>query len=323
MPSKPPIPRHPHPMPPRHPYPSIAGTLATLATFALALALAFTLATPALALTLTRGETTQGSLIIITASSPASQVTLTTATTNDASPTTTNNDASTSTNPSQILPLAANAQLVLGFAPDATAPLTLRETRPDGSHRTLTLTPTPRHYETQRIDGLPSQYVTPPPETLARIKADNRAVGTARQITSRLTAWQEEFIWPCHGIITGVYGSRRILNGKPRSPHYGIDIAAPQGTPVKAPASGEITLIADLYYTGHTIIMDHGHGVSSTFLHLDEVAVAEGQAVKQGEVIGSVGSSGRSTGAHLDWRVNWHATRLDPMLLVPPMPYTN
>lgn len=276
-------------------------------SIALALTLTLTLTTQAHALTVTRGEVTQGGMVIITAS-PTSRVTLTTATANP------------STRP---LPLAANGQFVIGFATDATLPITLDEYKADGSRLTLTLTPTPRHYETQRIDGLPSKYVSPPPETQARIKSDRQRVGTARRVNSRLTAWQEAFIWPCRGVITGVYGLRRFLNGKPRSPHYGIDIAAPRGTPVKAPASGEISMVGDLYYEGQTIIMDHGHGVSSTFLHLDEVAVAEGQAVAQGEVIGTVGSSGRSTGAHLDWRVNWYATRLDPMLLVPPMPANN
>ena len=122
------------------------------------------------------------------------------------------------------------------------------------------------------------------------------------------------------GIITGVYGSRRILNGQPRAPHYGIDIAAPKGTPVIAPQDGIITMVDDLYFTGWTIIMDHGHGLSSTFLHLDQTAVEEGQTVKRGEALGTVGSSGRSTGPHLDWRINLFEKRLDPMLVAGPMP---
>ena len=121
--------------------------------------------------------------------------------------------------------------------------------------------------------------------------------------------------WPVEGIITGVYGSRRILNGEPRAPHYGIDIAAKTGTPVKAPADGIIRMVENLYFTGWTIILDHGHGLSSTFLHLDTTEARLGQKVAAGQVIATVGSSGRSTGPHLDWRINLFERRLDPMLI--------
>ena len=271
-------------------------------------------ATLAHPLTITRGEAIQGGMLIVATQSPDSQVTLITG---DQSDNTAGDQPETET-----LPIAANGLLVLGFAADDRDPITLIEKRADGSEARLTLTPAVRAYETQRIDGLPSNMVTPPPETLDRIKADNIAVGKARAGRTPLTAWQEDFIWPAHGIITGVYGSRRILNGQPRSPHYGIDIAAPHGSPVKAPASGVITMVRDLYFTGHTVIMDHGHGVSSTFLHLAEVLVTEGQAIAQGHPVGKIGASGRATGPHLDWRVNWHSKRLDPMLLVPPIPKT-
>ena len=219
-----------------------------------------------------------------------------------------------------ILPVARNGLMVIGFHRDDSTSITLTASLPDGTSKTLTLTPSKRAYKTQRIDGLPANMVTPPQEVLERIARDRQAVIEARAIISDLDAWQSNFLWPVHGIITGIYGSRRILNGAPRAPHYGIDIAAPKGTPIIAPAAGIVRLVDDLYFTGNTIIIDHGHGVSSTFLHLDSVVVKENMAVAQGDVIGAVGSSGRSTGAHLDWRVNWRDKRLDPERLAGAMP---
>ena len=220
----------------------------------------------------------------------------------------------------EILPVASNGLMVIGFHRDDSTSITLTASLPDGTIKTLTLTPSKRAYKTQRIDGLPAAMVTPPQAVLERIARDRQAVIEARAIISSLDAWQSNFLWPVEGIITGIYGSRRILNGAPRTPHYGIDIAAPKGTPIIAPASGIVRLVDDLYFTGNTIIIDHGHGVSSTFLHLDSVAVKENMAVAQGDVIGAVGSSGRSTGAHLDWRVNWRDKRLDPERLAGAMP---
>ena len=178
-----------------------------------------------------------------------------------------------------------------------------------------------REYQTQHIKGLPKKMVTPNLEDLARIKRDQAEVKAARSVHSALRGFLESFRWPAAGIITGVYGSRRVLNGEPRNPHYGIDIAAPAGTPVLAPASGQVTLAhPDMYYTGATLILDHGLGVSSTFLHLQDIGVVVGQTVAAGEQIGRVGSSGRSTGPHLDWRINWFDVRVDPALLVGPVP---
>ena len=219
-----------------------------------------------------------------------------------------------------ILPVASNGLIVIGFHRDDSTSITLTASLPNGETKTLTLTPSKRSYKTQRIDGLPAKMVTPPQEVLERIARDRQAVIEARAIISDLDAWQSNFLWPVEGIITGIYGSRRILNGAPRAPHYGIDIAAPKGTPIIAPASGIVRMVDDLYFTGNTIIIDHGHGVSSTFLHLDSVAVKENMAVAQGDIIGTVGSSGRSTGAHLDWRVNWRDKRLDPERLAGAMP---
>ena len=177
------------------------------------------------------------------------------------------------------------------------------------------LTPQIRRYQTQSISGLASKYVSPPQETLARIRRDIEVVKTARDALSLQDDFIENgFDWPAKGTVTGVYGSQRILNGKPRTPHYGIDIAAPKGTPVIAPADGIITLADDLYYTGGTVIIDHGLRISSTMLHLDKLAVKQGQRITRGALIGLVGSTGRSTGPHLDWRLNWGQSRLDPQL---------
>ena len=174
-----------------------------------------------------------------------------------------------------------------------------------------------RKYNIQRIDGLPENKVTPPEAVYNRIKKENGRIGEARAINSNLTFFSEKFIMPVEGIISGVYGSQRILNGKPRWPHYGIDIAAKKGTEIKSSGTGVVTMAEnDLYYTGGTIIMDHGHGISTIYSHLENVMVEVGDLIKKGDIIGTVGSTGRSTGPHLDFRINWFQTRLDPMTVL-------
>ena len=174
-----------------------------------------------------------------------------------------------------------------------------------------------RKYNIQRIDGLEESKVTPPESVYKRIKEENNKIGKARGINSDLSFFKNKFIMPVEGIISGVYGSQRILNGKPKWPHYGIDIAAKKGTPIKSSGSGIVTMAEnDLYYTGGTIIMDHGHGISTIYSHLETILVSVGDKVEQGNIIGTVGSTGRSTGPHLDFRVNWFQTRLDPMSLL-------
>ncbi len=174
-----------------------------------------------------------------------------------------------------------------------------------------------RKYNIQRIDGLEESKVTPPESVYKRIKEENNKIGKARAINSDLPFFKNQFIMPVEGIISGIYGSQRILNGKPKWPHYGIDIAAKQGTMIKSSGSGIVTMAEDdLYYTGGTIIMDHGHGISTIYSHLENVMVSVGDKINQGDIIGTVGSTGRSTGPHLDFRVNWFQTRLDPMTVI-------
>jgi len=171
-----------------------------------------------------------------------------------------------------------------------------------------------RKYNIQRIDGLEESKVTPPESVYKRIKEENNRIGEARAINSELPFFKNQFIMPVKGIISGVYGSQRILNGKPKWPHYGIDIAAKKGTKIRSSATGVVTMAeVDLYYTGGTIIMDHGHGISTIYSHLESLKVKVGDEILQGDIIGTVGSTGRSTGPHLDFRVNWFQTRLDPM----------
>jgi len=171
-----------------------------------------------------------------------------------------------------------------------------------------------RDYKIQRIDGLEEKKVTPPEEVYERIKRENKWIGEARSVNSDLVFFKNKFINPLeNAIVTGVYGSQRILNGKPKWPHYGIDFAAEEGTEIKAMLDGVVTLAeSDLFYTGGTLIFDHGHGISTLYMHMKTLMVKKGQKVKQGDVIGTVGSTGRSTGAHLDVRLNWFQTRLDP-----------
>ncbi|HEX6978259.1 MAG TPA: M23 family metallopeptidase [Alphaproteobacteria bacterium] len=217
--------------------------------------------------------------------------------------------------------VAPDGTFLIGFGRDAAPEARLVVEYPDGRREERVLTVTPRKWNIQRIDGLPERQVTPDPDDLKRIRAENALIAAARARDSAEALFKNGFIWPVIGRISGVYGSQRILNGQPRQPHYGIDIAAPVGTPVVAAAAGIVALVhEDMFFTGKTIILDHGHGLSSVYSHLSEIAVRAGERVEQGTVIGRVGATGRVTGAHLDWRVNLFDIRLDPALLVPPMP---
>ncbi|MFT5544226.1 MAG: murein DD-endopeptidase MepM/ murein hydrolase activator NlpD [Glaciecola sp.] len=174
-----------------------------------------------------------------------------------------------------------------------------------------------REYNVQRIEGVASKYVSPPNEVSTRIKNDNQKIAKARRKNSKLSAFTQTFMLPAKGPISGVYGSQRVFNGEPKRPHFGLDIAGPVGTPILSPIDGVVSLAHnDMYYSGGTLIIDHGLGVSSTFIHLSAIDVNKGDVIKKGQKIAEMGATGRVTGPHLDWRINWFSERLDPALLV-------
>jgi len=216
--------------------------------------------------------------------------------------------------------VAPDGLFVIGFGRDAAAAARLEVDTPDGATQRRVLAIAPRIYATQRIDGLPPGMVTPSAEQLERIRREGRLIAAVRLRDTAISGFAGGFRWPVTGVVTGVYGSRRILNGVPRRPHFGIDIAAAPGTSVAAAAPGTVALAEhDLFFTGGTVMIDHGHGVTSVYSHLSRVDVSAGTAVGAGDAIGVVGATGRVTGAHLDWRVSWFATPLDPALFAGPM----
>ena len=263
---------------------------------ALALTLLLLVAWPVQALEL-KGEIAQGGLVVGRAA-PGSKVTL----------------------DGRDVPVAADGHFAFGFAYDAepTADLVARD--PAGAVERRTLSVVQRQFQIQRIDGLPPAMVTPPPEVLERIMQENIRINEALRVVSPVAHFAQGWRWPATGPITGVFGSQRILNGKPRSVHYGVDVAAPKGTPIVAAAAGTVTLAGDLYFSGNTVFVDHGVGVNSSYLHMDTIVVKEGDTVQAGQKIGTLGATGRATGPHLHWGLNWFAVRLDPALVAPPMP---
>lgn len=225
----------------------------------------------------------------------------------------------------EALDVMADGTVFFGFGRDAgaTAELVLREAA--NKECTQALEIAKRDYKIQRVEGVPAKTVNPPAEQLARIRREGALVATARSESlpraDLIGAALAGFVWPVEGPISGVYGSQRYYNGAPGRPHFGVDVAVPKGTAVRAPAPGVVTLAEpDLFYSGGTIILDHGYKLSSTFLHLSKVLVKAGQELEAGDIIGEVGATGRATGPHLDWRMNWRDRRIDPQLLVPPMP---
>lgn len=213
-----------------------------------------------------------------------------------------------------------DGRFLIGFGRKAKAKAVLVVRHNNGAVTRRNLTINMRHYKVQRINGLPKKMVTPPANVLSRIRAEGKAIRTARLKDTDKPLFDSGFMFPARGPISGVYGSQRILNGKPRRPHYGVDIAAPKGAFVRASADGIVRIAeTDMYYTGGTVLIDHGYGLNSVYSHLAKVIATVGMAVRKGQVIGNVGATGRATGVHLDWRVNLFLTRLDPALLVPPM----
>ncbi len=217
----------------------------------------------------------------------------------------------------KVLPVTKQGNFVFGFGRDDANTYTLSVVQPNGEKEIKTLTPKKRKYNEQRIEGIKKSIMKPNPKAVERAAKDSKQVKAARTIFSDTTAFANGFIAPIEGTITGVYGSRRIYNGVPKYPHYGLDYAGKTGDPVKAPADGKVLLwVPDMFYSGGTMIIDHGHGVSSTFLHLSKSYVKAGDTVKQGDVVAGVGASGRATGPHLDWRINWFDVKIDPALVL-------
>lgn len=214
--------------------------------------------------------------------------------------------------------VSPGGDFLLGFGRDAPLKATLLVERSDGKREVFPVKLEKRVYQEQRIDGLPDKQVSPGPEELKRIQAEQLLLNAARAREDELHYFLGDFIWPVKGRVSGVYGSRRILNGEPKRPHMGFDIAAPEGTPVVAPIAGVVSLVhPDMFYTGGTVMLQHGLGLSTMYIHLSEIFVKEGQEIKQGEKLGAVGMTGRATGPHLHWGMTLHNTFLDPALLLP------
>ena len=206
---------------------------------------------------------------------------------------------------------------VFGIGRDATGDVVVRIRQPATGWIEHRIAIVPRDWPVERIDGVPPATVDPPPAIAERIEREQASVAAARERDDARTGFAQHFIRPVEGRISGRFGNQRVYNGTPKAPHSGMDIAAANGTPVRAPADGVVTF-ADpgLYLTGGTVVLDHGHGISSNFLHLSRIEVKVGDAVKQGEVIAAVGATGRATGPHLHWGMNWFETRIDPLLVL-------
>ncbi len=219
------------------------------------------------------------------------------------------------------LQLSPAGEFVFGFGRDAKPQATLVLIHVDGTREEQHFSIKQRKYNIQKVTGVPQQTVEPDPAQVERAKREAQMANDARKGDLPLTFFAQKFQWPLIGPVTGVYGSQRFYNGVPNSPHYGVDVAKPVGTVVVAPAGGVVTLVhPDMFFSGGTLIIDHGHGLSSTFIHLSEILVKKGDQITQGQAIAKVGKTGRATGPHLDWRMNWFEERIDPQLLVDVMP---
>lgn len=217
--------------------------------------------------------------------------------------------------------VTSDGQFVIGLGRDFGAEAELIVTTATGKRQVYKFPVKQREYNIQKVTGVPQRTVTPDPQQVERSRREAAMATNARKVDLPLTHFADQFNWPLIGRISGVYGSQRFYNGAPNSPHYGVDVAAPTGTQVVAPAAGVVTLAhPDMFFSGGTLIVDHGHGLSSTFIHLSKILVEEGASIEQGQPIALVGATGRATGPHLDWRMNWFDQRVDPTLIVGPMP---
>ncbi|MBT5032626.1 MAG: M23 family metallopeptidase [Proteobacteria bacterium] len=223
----------------------------------------------------------------------------------------------------QSVRISDDGQFVIGFHRDEPESVRLQVTFPNGELMSNLFNIERREYNIQRVEGVPQATVHPPAEQLERIQREAREIGVAKRTNRPHLDFLGTWEWPVTGPISGVYGSQRVYNGTPGRPHYGVDIARPTGTPVHAPQGGYVTFAnPDTYFSGGLILIDHGHGLSSSFLHLSAINVEVGQRIEQGDVIGEIGATGRASGPHLDWRMDIGARRVDPQLLVEPMPET-
>jgi murein DD-endopeptidase MepM/ murein hydrolase activator NlpD len=221
----------------------------------------------------------------------------------------------------KVLTVSPQGDYVFAFSRDDTKQYTLTVTSPTGTIETQTFTPKKREYKISRVEGISKTIMNPNTKANIRAGEDRAAMVKVRKISSDLTDFSQGFIAPRSSRITGVYGSQRFYNGVPKNPHFGVDYAGPIGAPVKAPASGTVLLwVPDMFYSGGTLVIDHGHGITSNFLHLSASLVKAGDKVEQGQVVAKVGNSGRVTGPHLDWRMNWHSVRFDPELAMKVIP---
>ncbi len=217
----------------------------------------------------------------------------------------------------RVLRVTSYGSVVLGVGRDEKGPLSIAVRNQDGTSQRVDIRVTPRDWPIERINGVPPSTVHPPPAIATRIKREQARVVEVRTRDDARTDFTQAFIWPVQGRISGRFGNQRIYNGTPKSAHSGMDIAVASGTPVKAPAAGIVTFAdADLHLTGGTLVIDHGHGISSNFLHLSRIDAKVGDTLKQGDVLGAVGATGRATGPHLHWGMNWFDVRIDPLLLL-------
>jgi murein DD-endopeptidase MepM/ murein hydrolase activator NlpD len=219
------------------------------------------------------------------------------------------------------VPVTPAGKFFVGLDRDAPATVEIEIVAPDGSRETRTLKVKPRQWKIEKVNGVPQQLVTPDPETEAKIAEENKLMHAARAQLELTPYYESGLIRPAEGRISGVFGSQRVLNGTPRAPHTGLDIAGPVGAPVHAAADGIVTLQKEnMVLTGDTIVLNHGYGLQTTYIHMSKILVTDGERVKQGDVIGEIGMTGRANGPHLHFGVTWFETRLDPETILEALP---